>query len=74
MTLRFFYNSNRLFSISIIPERTVGYSYAGGGHLEEKGVAAERPAMSGFGQSKPVADNTAEKGGAENRRATLVKL
>lgn len=37
------------------------------------GIAATRLQTAGFGQSKPVADNTSELGRAQNRRVELVK-
>lgn len=37
------------------------------------GISAERLQARGFGQSKPVADNTSDAGRASNRRVELVK-
>ena len=36
-------------------------------------IAADRLTTAGFGDTKPVADNTGEKGRAQNRRVELVK-
>jgi len=42
-------------------------------YLVSKGVADGRLSTVGFGQTKPVADNTTELGRAQNRRVELVK-
>ena len=41
--------------------------------LTAHGVAASRLTAKGWGQTKPVADNTSEDGRAKNRRVELVK-
>lgn len=38
-----------------------------------QGITADRLSASGFGQDKPVADNSTEEGRAQNRRVELVK-
>jgi len=41
--------------------------------IVSRGVAADRLAAEGFGDTKPVADNSAEEGRRQNRRVDLVK-
>jgi len=41
--------------------------------IVSRGVAADRLAADGFGDTKPVADNSAEEGRRQNRRVELVK-
>jgi outer membrane protein OmpA-like peptidoglycan-associated protein len=41
--------------------------------VQHFGVAADRLTTAGFGDTKPVADNTSEAGRAQNRRVELVK-
>ena len=41
--------------------------------LTAQGIAADRLASAGFGQTKPLADNATEAGKAKNRRVELVK-
>lgn len=41
--------------------------------LTQAGIAASRLQAAGFGQSKPLAENTTEAGKAQNRRVELVK-
>jgi outer membrane protein OmpA-like peptidoglycan-associated protein len=41
--------------------------------LVAKGVAADRLTTEGFGDTKPVGDNTSDEGRGQNRRVELVK-
>lgn len=42
--------------------------------MTQRGVPTDRLGSQGFGQSRPIADNTTEEGRARNRRVELVKL
>jgi outer membrane protein OmpA-like peptidoglycan-associated protein len=42
--------------------------------LTNKGIEEARLKAAGYGQEKPIADNSAEDGRAKNRRVELVKL
>ena len=41
--------------------------------IVSQGVAADRLSPVGFGQDKPIADNSTDEGRAKNRRVELVK-
>jgi outer membrane protein OmpA-like peptidoglycan-associated protein len=41
--------------------------------IVSQGIANDRITSSGYGQDKPIADNTTEEGRAKNRRVELVK-
>ena len=41
--------------------------------IVEEGIAPERLSPSGYGQDKPIADNTTEEGRAKNRRVEIVR-
>ncbi len=43
------------------------------GALTQGGIAADRLAASGLGQTRPVADNATDAGRAQNRRVELVQ-
>jgi len=42
--------------------------------LVSRGIDGDRLSTQGYGDNKPVADNSSEKGRAQNRRVELVKL
>lgn len=42
--------------------------------LIAKGIAAKRLVAKGWGQEKPMGDNSTEEGGAKNRKVKIVKL
>ena len=46
---------------------------AAGTALVAAGIAAERLSAEGFGDSRPVADNSTAEGKAKNRRVELVR-
>jgi outer membrane protein OmpA-like peptidoglycan-associated protein len=41
--------------------------------ITKEGIDAQRLSSAGFGQDKPIGDNSTEEGKAKNRRVELVK-
>ena len=52
-------------------KRSTGRAVAVVNYLLSKGVKNERLTFKGFGETKPIADNTTEAGKALNRRTEL---